>query len=119
MPPERRGRTSAMLSQEARTGPILCTGPPMRTNIKRPDTGSSEGETREAIGPTDKVRSLQGKLYAAAKANPTRRRRNKPGLGRIWDYTDEYLHKELGLASIVDQGSVRYPDRERLHERGR
>ena len=48
-----------------------------------------------------------------------RRRRNKPGLGRIWDYTDEYLHKELGLASIVDQGSVRYPDREWLHERGR
>jgi len=48
-----------------------------------------------------------------------RRRRNKPGLGRIWDYTDEYLHKELGLASIVSRGSVRYPDRERLHERGR
>ncbi len=45
----------------------------MRTNMKRPNTGSSEGETREARQPTDKVRSLQGKLYAAAKANSTRR----------------------------------------------
>jgi group II intron reverse transcriptase/maturase len=45
----------------------------MRTNIERPETGSSEGGTREAEQPTDKVRRLQGKLYAAAKANPTRR----------------------------------------------
>jgi RNA-directed DNA polymerase len=62
-----------MLSQGARTGPILCRGPPVRTNIKRPDTGSSEGENREVKQPTEKVRSLQGKLYAAAKANSTRR----------------------------------------------
>ncbi len=45
----------------------------MRANIKRPDMGSSEGDTREAEQPTVKVRSLQGKLYAAAKASPTRR----------------------------------------------
>jgi group II intron reverse transcriptase/maturase len=41
--------------------------------MKRPEAGSSEGETREATKPVDKVRSLQRKLYAAAKANPTRR----------------------------------------------
>jgi RNA-directed DNA polymerase len=45
----------------------------VRTNIERPSRGSSEGETREATRPIDKVRRLQGKLYVAAKANPTRR----------------------------------------------
>jgi group II intron reverse transcriptase/maturase len=45
----------------------------MRTNMKRPKVDSSEGDTRGATRPTDKVRSLRGKLYVAAKANPTRR----------------------------------------------
>ena len=59
--------------------------------------------------PLDKVRSLQEKLYVAAKASPTRRRRKKKtGLGRYRDYSDEYLYKELGLVCTVGQGSVRY-----------
>ncbi len=48
-----------------------------------------------------------------------RRRRKMPGLGRYRDYTREYLKKELGLACIISQGSVRHPSRELLHERGR
>ncbi len=62
--------------------------------------------------PLDKVRSLQEKLYVAAKASPTRRRRKKKtGLGRYRDYTNEYLYKEIGLVCITDQGSVRYSRR--------
>ncbi len=62
--------------------------------------------------PLDKVRSLQEKLYVAAKASSTRRRRKKKtGLGRYRDYTNEYLYKEIGLACIVGQGSVRYSRR--------
>ena len=62
--------------------------------------------------PLDKVRSLQEKLYVAAKANPTRRRRKKKtGLGRYRDYTNEYLYEELGLDRIAGQGSVRYSSR--------
>ena len=40
-----------------------------------------------------------------------RRRKNKKGLGRYRDYTNEFLYKELGLACIVSQGSVRYSSR--------
>ena len=40
-----------------------------------------------------------------------RRRKKKTGLGRYRDYTNEYLHKELGLVCITDQGSVRYSSR--------
>ena len=40
-----------------------------------------------------------------------RRRKKKTGLGRYRDYTNEYLHKELGLVCILDQGSVRYSSR--------
>ena len=63
--------------------------------------------------PLDKVRSLQKKLYVAAQASPTRRlrRKKKTGLGRYRDYTNEYLYKEIGLACIVGQGSVRYSRR--------
>ena len=35
-----------------------------------------------------------------------RRRKNESGLGRYRDYTNEYLHRELGLACISGQGSV-------------
>jgi len=48
-----------------------------------------------------------------------RRRKKKTGLGRYRDYTNEYLHKELGLVCITDQGSVRYSSRQQLRERGR
>ncbi len=40
-----------------------------------------------------------------------RRRKKKTGLGRYRDYTNEYLHKELGLVCIAGQGSVRYSSR--------
>jgi len=73
MPQERRGRTSAMLPQGVRTGPFPGAGPSVRTNMKRPGQGSSERDTPGATRPQDKVRNLQGKLYTAAKANPTRR----------------------------------------------
>jgi hypothetical protein len=59
--------------------------------------------------PLDKVRSLQEKLYVAAKASSTRRRRKKKtGLGRYRDYTNKYLYKELGLVCLVSQGPIRY-----------
>lgn len=62
--------------------------------------------------PPDKVRSLQEKLYVAAKASSTRRRRKKKtGPGRYRDYSDENLYKELGLVCIEGQGSVRYSSR--------
>jgi len=48
-----------------------------------------------------------------------RRRRQRPGLGRYRDFTNEFLYEELGLACIVRQGSMRYASRERLRERGR
>ena len=37
-----------------------------------------------------------------------RRRKQKPGLGRYRDASNEFLYGELGLACIVRQGSVRY-----------
>ena len=40
-----------------------------------------------------------------------RRRKKKTGLGRYRDYTNEYLYKEIGLACIKSQGSVRYSSR--------
>ena len=40
-----------------------------------------------------------------------RRRKSKTGLGRYREYTNEYLYKELGLAYIEGQGSVRCSSR--------
>jgi group II intron reverse transcriptase/maturase len=37
-----------------------------------------------------------------------RRRKNRPGLGRYRDYSNEHLYVELGLVCISGQGSVRY-----------
>jgi hypothetical protein len=48
-----------------------------------------------------------------------RRRKNRTGLGRNRDCPNRFLYRELGLACIACQGSDRFSDRERLHERGR
>ena len=45
---------------------------------------------------------------AVRSSKGIRRRKKKTGLGRYRDYIDEYLHKELSLACIAGQGSVRY-----------
>ena len=43
MPPEQRGRTSAMLLREVRAGPFLPRMPPVRMFIQRPSVDTSEG----------------------------------------------------------------------------
>ena len=65
------------------------------------DTAPRQGQ--EPSG--EAVRSSKGKFDA------NRRRKNKRGLGRYRDYTNEYMYKEIGLACIVGQGSVRYSRR--------
>ena len=42
MPPEQRGRTSAVLLREVRAGPFLPRMPPARTDIERPRVDPSE-----------------------------------------------------------------------------
>ena len=58
--------------------------------------------------PLDKVRSLQEKLYVAAKANPTRVSEAETGPGEVSGLHQRVPAKEIGLACIVGQGSVRY-----------
>lgn len=46
MPPEQRGRTSAVLLREVRAGPFLPRMPPVRMYMERPSVDTSEEVSR-------------------------------------------------------------------------